>query len=281
MYNNFIVLTSSIERKVAIFNMDTYKIEYYFDNVGIYPIVSFLKANKLLVVDSVGKQLILYNLSTSKIETKKLSSKPLSYKRIDNIIYVLDMEGNLYGFNFNLETVYYYKFLSTPDYFDFYNSKPIAFYLWKNEFDIEFENEFFNFNLKTPTFIVSKYIFDTRGGKILDFEKKKIIETQPYLSFGLLWNDELYFASMYTKEIYKIKNDKIYNVMKLSYQPTNGIFFNDKLYVLSASDNKLIAIDKEVKIFDTGKFPIDIYAYKGKLYVICAENGEINIYKGE
>lgn len=280
-YENYIVLTSSLERKIVIFNMKTQKIDYFLSNIGIYPAISYLYKDKLLIIDSVGKQLILYNINNSVVNTKNLENKPVFYKRFDNIVYVLDSTGNLYGFNFDLETVYFHKFLSDPDYFDFFNSKPIAFYIWRNEFDVEYEEKLLNFNLTTPVFMVSKYILDFRGGKILDFETKKVYETAPYISFGVIWNNKLYFGSMFSKEIYAFENDKIYSEAKLDFPPTSGKILNNKLYILSAPKNKLIIVGKDIKTYDTGNFPVDVYSFDNKIFVICAENGEINIIENK
>ncbi|SHH16159.1 hypothetical protein [Thermosipho atlanticus] len=278
IYENYIILTSSIERKVVIFNVENKKIDFFLTNVGVYPVVSYMNEKELLVIDSVGKQVLLYNLENLQVVNKELDYKPIFYKKLDNVVYILDNNGNLYGFNFDLEIIYHHKFSSKPSYFDFYNSKAIGFYIWNKEIDIEYDNKLLNFNLITPNHMISKYVLDSRGGKILDFETKKIYTTEPYLSFGLLWNNELYFASMFTKTIYKLKNDKIYSVAKLEFQPTNGKVFNDRLYILSAHDDKLIIIGKKIEVFDTGKFPIDIFKYKDKIIVICADNGEINIF---
>jgi len=276
-FNKYIVLTSSIERKIIIFNMETLKIDYLLDNVGVYPAISYLYDDKLLIIDSVGKQLILYNLKNSETLTKDLEYKPIFYKRINDTVYLLDFAGNLYGFNFDLDVVFYHKFLSDPDYFDFYNSKPIGFYIWRSEFDIEFEDNLLNFDLTTPVFMVSKYIFDLRGGKILNFETKVTLETSPYISFGTIWKSKIYFGSMFSKEIYSLENDKIYTVAKLEFPPTYGKVFNDKLFILSAPKNKLIIIGENIQIFETGNFPVELFKYKNKIFVVCGENGEINI----
>lgn len=280
-FENYIVLTSSLERKVVIFNMRTQTIDHFLNNVGIYPTISYLYNDKLLIIDSVGKKLILYNINKSETKIKNLENKPIFYKRFKNNVFVLDSIGNLYGFNFDLDIVYFHKFLSDPDYFDFFDSKPIAFYIWREEVDLEYEDKLLNFNLTTPVLMVSKYILDLREGKILDFENKKIYETAPYISFGVIWNDKLYFGSMFTKEIYAFENGKIYSELKLDFQPTNGKVLNNKLFVLSASKNKLIIIDKDIKTFETEKFPVDVYGFNDKIFVVCAENGEINIIENK
>lgn len=279
-FENYIVLTSSIERKVYIYDLETNKLKYLFNNVGVYPAISYTDKNYLFIIDTVGKEIILIDLKKQKKYTKRLEHRPIFYNRINSIIYILDSEGNLFGYDFNLNLVYYHKFVSTPNYFYFYKSKPIGLYIWKNDIDFEYQGKIYNYNLTTPSLLVDNFIIDTRGGNILEIDKKKLYKSEPYISFAIIWNKKLYFGSMFSNTIYSIESGKIEKVAKLNYQPTYAKIINDKLYILSASNNKLIIFDNNtIQEIETGDFPIEIFSYKGEIAVVCAENGEINIFE--
>ncbi|ABR31154.1 hypothetical protein SU69_06610 [Thermosipho melanesiensis] len=279
-YKNYLVLTSSIQRIVAIFNLESKKIEYYFDNVGFYPSISFLKDNKLLVIDTVGKKIILINIKTNQKNVKYFENKLMFYQRYNDIVYVLDTKGNIYGYDFNLNMVSYHKFLSSPNYFYIYKDYPLGLYVWREDFDVEYKDKLYNFNLITPTLVVDNYIIDTRGGTILDFITKITYKASPYISFALNWKGILYFSSMYSNEIYTLKNGKIVLWNKLKYSATNGKIINNNMYILSAPYNKLLKIDNNgnISIFETSKYPIDIFKHNNEIVVVGAENGEINIF---
>lgn len=279
-YKNFIILTSSVERRIAVFNINTNKVEFFFQNVGVYPAVSYMYKNKILTVDTVGKKLILIDLKENKKYYKKLEYKPLFYQNINNIVYILDSNGNLFGYDFQLNIKFHHKFLSNPDYFYFYNNSPIGLYIWDKNIDFEYQNKQYNYNMITPSLVVSNFIIDTRGGKIFDLEENKSYKSEPYISFAAILNNNLYFGSMYSNTIYMIKNGKIEMVKKLNYQPTFGKSFDNKLYILSSTSNKLIVFNpKNDKIieYNTGEYPIQLFKHNNKIIVISSEYGEINI----
>ncbi|OOC42059.1 hypothetical protein [Thermosipho sp. 1074] len=279
-FDKYLILTSSTQRTVIVYNMETEKIEYYFTNVGIFPAISYLDKNLLLIIDTVGTKLISINLKTHEKNLKHLEKKPIFYQRDKDKVYILDTDGNLYGYSFTLHLKYYYKFLSAPNYFYMYKNYPLGLFIWKKEVDLEYKKKLYNFNLITPSFLVEDYVVDTRGGNILRLVNFKIYKTSPYISFVLNWNKKIYFGSMFSNEIYTIKNDKIELWKKLQYTPTNAKVINNKLYILSAPYNKLMVFNSNgnTKEFKTDKYPIDIFSYKNKVFVICAENGVINIF---
>ncbi|QTA38754.1 hypothetical protein JYK00_04400 [Thermosipho ferrireducens] len=281
VWDNYLVLTSSLERKVVIVDLESREIYKVKSNVGIYPVISYIYKEFLMVIDGVGKQLLLYNVKNmSLIKNYELKAKPIFSERVGNYVYILDIKGNIFGFDFNLNIIYSYNFIDSPTYFYFYKGKPIGLILWDKTKDFELDRKFFNYDLITPSIVVNSYLVDTRGGKILNLEGGKINKISSYLSFATMWDSYLVVGSLYTRKIYFLKSDKIYKEIELKYQPTLGLVSEKYLVALSASDNKLMLYDgQKVLYYDTGKYPISVFKISNGIVVVCADFGEVWFYK--
>ena len=100
VWGRYLVLTSSLERKVAIIDLEKKQIYRIASNVGIYPVISYVYKRSLMVIDGVGKQILLYKIDDMSLaKSYKFKAKPIFSERVGNNVYILDINGNIYGIN--------------------------------------------------------------------------------------------------------------------------------------------------------------------------------------
>ncbi len=134
-------------------------------------------------------------------------------------------------------------------------------------------------NISEIFLIVENYLVYKKSGLILDAATGNTFTLAPYISDVLydVENKSYYFTCSSNSAVYILETFENFRVVKVPYRPSLIRKVRELFCIVSSESDKLLLTKDFVtyQIYDTGVFPKDIFIIQNQCIVYCFESGEL------
>lgn len=280
--NGEVVLVDPFSRTAAFYNLESKTVTRTISPFGNFVIALYEVPDGFLVVDR-GEPSVFKMRATGQIVRRvSLPRRALSSTFVNNTLYVLLEGGAVLAFTPDLSQTMNDTFRSSPAYVFSWNNRLLATFLWNDGADFQFIGEApREVGLVTPSLLVGDFLVDTRGGQLYNLRTGKLVKLRPYISSVHYDGKHYYVASMSVATVYKLDDEKVLTSFQVPFTPTVVRKVGDAIVVLSSASSKVMVSfdERNVGIYESGEYPIEVFAVTDGFAVYCSDSGEFWYYR--
>lgn len=280
--NGEVVLVDPFSRTATFYNLEAKTVTRTISPFGNFVIALYEVPDGFLVVDRGEPSVFKIRPTGQIVRRVSLPRRALSSTFVNNTLYVLVEGGAIFAFSPDLVQTMNDTFRGSPMYVFSWNNRVLATFLWNDAADFQFIGEVQrDVGLITPSALVGDFLVDTRGGQLYNLRTGKLVKLRPYISSVYYDGRYYYVASMSVATVYKLDDEKVLSSFQVPYTPTTVKKVGDAIIVLSSAYRKVMVShnERDVSVYESGEYPIDVFAIQDGFAVYCSDSGEFWYYR--